>query len=177
MINKNSSIFHRPFRITHDTGLMRFPFPRLFCALFLALAASAEPMKVGDSVKTFTAKDQHGQDFELKGEIEYLLVSFDMSTGKKANAFLEGKGAAFLDTLKAVYVSNIHGMPAVGRFFAMPKMRKYPHRIILADSEDLLRDYPTEKDRVTVLALDPNLKITAIYFWDPSKDLPAELKK
>jgi hypothetical protein len=140
-------------------------------------AAAAETLKTGDTVKRFSAKDQHGEAFELNPGINFLIVSFDMSTGKKANAFLASKGGAFLNDLKAVYVSNIHGMPAVGRLFALPKMRKYPHRIVLADSVDLLSDYPNQKDKITILALDPNLKITAIYFWDPAKDLPVELKK
>ena len=152
-------------------------FRHIICALLITVAAAAETLKTGDTVKGFSAKDQHGEAFELKPGIHYLIVSFDMSTGKKANAFLASKGGAFFNDLKAVYVSNIHGMPAVGRFFALPKMRKYPHRIVLADSEDLLRDYPHQKDNITILALDPNLKITAIYFWDPAKDLPEELKK
>lgn len=175
-VKKNSSAIHRPFRIRPHTVNMSFPCRPIICALLIAVSATADTLKSGDTVKSFSAKDQHGQGFELKPGIRYLLISFDMSTGKKANAFLASKGASFLNDLKAVYVSNIHGMPAVGRVFALPKMRKYPHRIVLADSEDLLRDFPAQKDKVTILALDPKLQITAIYFWDPAKDFPAELK-
>jgi hypothetical protein len=146
----------------------------IICAFLIAVAASAETLKTGDTVKSFLAKDQHGQAFELKPGMRCLLVTFDMSTGKKANAFLASKGAAFLNERKAVYVSNIQGMPAIGRAFALPKMRKYPHRIVLADSEDLLRDFPSQKGKVTILALDPKLRITAISFWDPEKDFPAD---
>ena len=155
---------------------MPFYCRHILCALLVTAAVAAETLKTGDTVKGFSAKDQHGLAFELKPGIRFLLVSFDMSTGKKANAFLASKGAPFLNDLKAAYVSNIHGMPAIGRAFALPKMRKYPHRIVLADSVDMLRAYPAQKDKVTILALDPELRITAIHFWDPAKDLPAELK-
>ena len=107
------------------------------CFSFLALftAAGAEPLTIGEVLPSFKAKDQHGQDFELQPGVRRLFVSFDMSTGKDANTYFADKGADFLKNSHAVYLSNIHGMPSVGRLFALPKMRKYPHRIILADSE------------------------------------------
>ena len=40
------------------------------------------------------------------------------------------------------FIANVYGMPAIGRFFAMPKMKKYPHRIMLADAEGLLDEFP-----------------------------------
>lgn len=131
--------------------------------------SAAELLKVGDTVQNFSAKDQHGKDFEFKPGVRLLLIAFDMSTGKEANRALEKKGAAFLDENKAVFVSNIHGMPAIGRAFALPKMRKYPHRIILGDDEKLLDPFPRQKDRVTVLALDEKAHVTALKYWDPEK--------
>ena len=97
-----------------------------------ALLAADGQLAVGDTVPALTAKDQHDKAFTLGDEAGYLLVAFDMGTGKAANGRLEKKGATWLDEHQAVYVSNIHGMPGVGRMFALPKMRKYPHRIILA---------------------------------------------
>ena len=58
-------------------------------------------------------------------------------------------------------------MPAIGRFFAMPKMRKYPHRIMLADEEGLLVEFPKEEGKVTLFDLDSQGKIQAIRYWDP----------
>lgn len=52
----------------------------------------------------------------------------------------------------------------------MPKMRKYPHRIMLADAEGLLDRYPQEDDSVTVFKLDQTGKIKAISFWNPKSD-------
>jgi hypothetical protein len=100
----------------------------------------------------------------------WLLVSFDMGTGKAANRYFEDKGATYLDEKNAVFVANIYGMPGVGRMFALPKMRKYPHRIILADAEGLLDPFPNEDGRVTVIKLGPGRVIESIGFWNPKKD-------
>lgn len=141
-----------------------------FSFLSIFVASANETLKIGDPVPTFKAKDQHGTEFELRKGVQKMFVSFDMSTGKEANAYFASKGAELLKGGRAVYVSNIHGMPAIGRVFALPKMRKYPHRIILADAENLLARYPQQKDRITILALDPELKITQIAFWNPKED-------
>jgi hypothetical protein len=176
-MNKSSSLVHAAFRFQSHADLMTYTFRLLLCLLSLGVAAAGEPLKVGDTLPAFSAKDQHAKEFRLNAETRFLLVSFDMSTGKKANSFFAEKPADYLAGVKAVYLSNIYGMPAVGRMFALPKMRKYPHRIILADSEDLLRDYPAQKDRITVIELAPELKIKAISFWDPTTDLSAALAK
>jgi hypothetical protein len=94
-------------------------------------------------------------------------VAYTMSVGKSANQALAERGADYLVEQNSVFIANIYGMPAVGRFFAMPKMKKYPHRIMLADSEGLLDDFPQKEDLVTVFDLNASGKIEAIRFWDP----------
>lgn len=134
-----------------------------------ALRAEDAVLAAGATMPVLTAKDQHDNAFTLGDDVAYVLVAFDMGTGKAANTKLEKKGATWLDEHHAVYVSNIHGMPGVGRMFALPKMRKYPHRIILADEEGLLDAYPQTKGMVTVLKLKPGRMIEAISYWDPRK--------
>jgi hypothetical protein len=133
-------------------------------------AEDSTRLVVGGVVPAIEAKDQHDQDFKLGDDTEWVLIAFDMGTGRAANGKLEKKGAGWLDGHKAVYISNIHGMPGIGRMFALPKMRKYPHRIILADQEGLLDPFPQEDGRVTVLKLEPGRVIEAITYWDPRKD-------
>ena len=62
----------------------------------------------------------------------------------------------------AVFMANIDGISSIGRFFAMSKMRKYPHRIMIADADGLLDNYPQQGDAVTVFELDQTGKIKAI---------------
>ncbi len=115
-------------------------------------------------------QDQHEQAYEMPAATQHVAVAYTMSVGKSANKYFASKGASYLPRSAAVFIANIDGMPAVGRFFAMPKMRKYPHRIMLADAEGLLDDFPQEDGRVTVFDLDAAGKITMIRFWDPTAE-------
>ncbi len=156
---------------------MRSLRPLLTAALIsLASAASAlaaELYKVGDAFAPFTTHDQHEKPYTFAPGPRLVIVSFEMSEGKSANGFFAAKGATFLDAQKAVFIANIYGMPEIGRFFALPKMKRYPHRILLADAKTFLDRYPKQENKLTVLRLDEAGLVTAIEFIDPEKGLPA----
>ncbi len=143
----------------------------LFLVLLTAVAAAAAPYRVGDTFERFTTRDQHDKPYTYEGGARLVIVAFAMSPGKAANAFFEKQPADFLQRHQAVFISNIYGMPGIARTFAMPKMRRYPHRIILADAAHFLDRYPSEEDKLTVLSLDEAGKITALRFVDPAKEL------
>lgn len=146
-------------------------------ALFFVTSLFAgEPYKVGDTLDAFTVKDQHEKAFTFAPGPKTFLISFEMGTGKKANKWFAEKGAEFLPKQQALFLADIHGMPGVGRVFALPKMKKYPHRILLGDAKDLLARYPKQDDKLTVLHLDADAKITAIEFVDPEKGLDSVFK-
>jgi hypothetical protein len=146
----------------------------LASALALRAVDTPKPYAVGDAFAGFSTRDQHDQPFTYAaGDTRVVIVSFVMGTGKAANAFFERQPANFLAEHRALFIANIHGMPGIARTFAMPKMRKYPHRILLADAENFLARYPQQPDRLTVLALDEAGKIAAIRFIDPKSELPA----
>ncbi|BCX47066.1 conserved hypothetical protein [Haloferula helveola] len=149
----------------------------LLFAAFALVPCLADPYAAGEKIAAFSAKDQHKKDFTLdtKGT-RFLLVSHDMDTGKAANAVLTTLGAHYLPGKKAVYMANIHGMPGVGRMFALPKMKKYAHRIILGDDAALIAKFPEQQGKVTVLKLSGG-KISSIKYWNPaSEGIDAYLK-
>ena len=158
-----------------DTSAVKLP--RFVAALVFLLSMSyagafaAEKYKVGDTFAPFAAKDQHEKSYTYEGGARLVIVAFEMGAGKAANAYLEKQPAEFLDTHKAIFISNIHGMPGIGRMFALPKMKKYPHRILLADEENFLVRYPAQQDLLTVLSLDDKGVITAIRHVNPKKDM------
>lgn len=134
------------------------------------MAAHAEPYAKGSKIKPFQAKDQFEQAYSFDAKTtRFLLVSHDMDTGKKANGSLTTLGKDYLPGKKAIYIANIHGMPGIGRMFALPKMKKYSHRIILGDDAALIADFPEQKDKVTVLKLSAG-KVESISYWDPAKE-------
>jgi len=133
-------------------------------------AANAAPYAAGSKVEAFSAKTQHDKEYSFKpAETRFLLISHDMETGKKANAILTTVGPDNLTNKKVVYLANIHGMPGVGRMFALPKMRKYSHTIILGDDAELIAKFPEEKNKVTVLKLSGG-KVTSVRYWDPGAE-------
>lgn len=140
-------------------------------ALFLGIIpALAAPYEKGQRVDAFQAKDQFDNAFTFKpAETSFLLVSHDMETGKKANAALTALGKDYLGSKKAVYMANIFGMPGIGRMFAIPKMKKYTHRIVLGDDAALIAHFPQETGKVTVLSLS-NGKVVSIKYWTPGTD-------
>jgi hypothetical protein len=46
-------------------------------------------------------------------------------------------------------------------------MKKYAHRIVLGDEENLLAPFPQEAGKVTVLKLN-NGMVSAVGYWDPA---------
>jgi hypothetical protein len=160
---------------TAIVGVMKLLFLIRWAGLFAVLgavaAAAAEKYKVGDTFAAFSTKDQHDKPFTYEPGARLVIVSFEMGTGKAANTFFETKGAAFLGEQKAVFIANIYGMPGIARAFALPKMRKYPHRILLGDGADFLARYPEKEDFLTVLTLDPKGTITDIRHVNPKKEM------
>jgi len=133
-------------------------------------AHGAAPLQPGDGFPDFAARDQHGVDYRFETGTQAVLIAFDMASAKLANEVLAGEDAEFLPDHRAVYISNIYGMPAIGRYFAFSKMRKYPHRIVLADGEHLLDAFPRNEGHVTVIRLDDRGVVQTIRFWNPQVD-------
>jgi hypothetical protein len=173
-MKRNSSIVHCRFIISeYHPKMIKLSFSLLIRSigvislLLMSGNLNAETLEKGNPFPDFEATDQHEVDYPIPGDTQFVAVTFDMSTGKKANKFFSEKGKDYLPENNAVFLSNIDGMPAIARVFAMPKMRKYPHRIMLADQEGLLDPFPQEKGMVTILTLDKNRKILDMKFWDP----------
>ncbi len=135
------------------------------------VCVDAKKLEVGDTFPKINSIDQHEVAFALSAKTNYVLISFDMSTGKIANQYLTKKGQQFLDKNNAIFMANIYGMPWIGRVFALPKMRKYKHRIILADDVDLLNPMPQEKGKITIFKLDDKHKIKNIEYWDAKTEI------
>jgi hypothetical protein len=146
-----------------------------FLILLLMLSAIAhggEQLKPGDSFPAFQAMDQHDVMYTFAPGPAAVLITFDMATGKRMNRFIASQDEDYLVEHEIVYISNIHGMPGIGRMFALPKMKRYPHRIILATEKDQLVHFPRKDDQVTILRLSRDGVIQSIDFWGPAGDFP-----
>lgn len=134
------------------------------------LAAEAEPLGVGGAIPAIVAKDQRGAAYTFTNGTAYLLIALDMDSAKAANPKLASQGAGFLEKHGAVYLMDIHTMPSIARVFALPKMRKYPQRIVLIETADSMNWVPVKTKRLTVLKLTPEGRIEKIAYWQPAKE-------
>lgn len=138
--------------------------------LALAITVNARELAVGDAVPAFSVKDQFGKEFTFAPGPKYLLLGFDMSASKAANRKLAKLGEGGLDRCGAIYAMDIHSMPGIARVFALPKMQKYPFRVILASTADVLAPFPHQPEKITVLALTPEGKIREVRYWDSANE-------
>jgi hypothetical protein len=139
------------------------------------LSAGAAPLAEGDAVPAISAKDQHGAAYTFTNGTAYLLVAVEMDAAKAANKKLAEQGAGYLEKHKATYLMDIHPMPGIARMFALPKMRKYPHRIVLLETKGVLNWAPTKAGHVTMLSLTPVGRIQKIAYWKPETELVSGL--
>jgi hypothetical protein len=140
-------------------------------ALCLAAGAlPAGPLAVGEAVPPIAARDQHGVRYVFTNGTAFLLVALDRDSATTANRRLAEAGAGFLEKHRAVYLMDIHAMPAIARFFALPKLRKYPQRIVLGETTDALNWVPAQAGRLTVLKLTPAGCVEKISYWQPANE-------
>ncbi len=140
----------------------------VFC--LLCFNGVAGTLNTGDSVPPISAKDQHGINYTFTNGTKYILIAVEMGPATTANHKLAEQGAGYLEKHAAVYMMDIHTMPSVGRFFAFPKMRKYPERIILIDAPHVLDWAPVKTGCLTVLELTPTGHIKHIGYWNPGSE-------
>jgi hypothetical protein len=155
-----------------QNGRVNFLFRNAIVGLALLGAAfAAEPSKPGDRWEPFATRDQHDPSYRLAPGVRTVIVGFAMGSGQDANRYLGKQPAGFPADHHVVFGANIHDMSGVGRMFALPKRKKYPHRILLADAEHFLDRHPSQKDRLTVFTLDPAGKLEAIRFVNPERKM------
>jgi len=141
----------------------------LIAGLFLnGLPLLAAELAVGDAVPPITAKDQNDVPYTFTNGTRYLLIATEMGCATAANHKLAEQGAGYLEKHGAVYLMDIHTMPGIARVFALPKMRKYPHRIVLADTAEGLNWVPVKAGQVAVLSLTEAGRVKKISHWNPA---------
>lgn len=158
--------------------MKRFRLPALITlALAFTLLAQAAPLEVGGEIPKISALDQHGVAYTFTNGTACLLIAMDMDSAKAANQKLAAEGTGFLEKHNAVYLMDVHTMPAVGQFFALRKMRKYPQRIILIETANSMNWVPVKTNHITVLKLTKEGKVQKISYWQPATEAAGDVFK
>lgn len=108
----------------------------IFISLFTMYLFSND-FKVNKEITNFSLTDQFDKIHTVSSDVKTIIVSFEKETGAVINEFLSTKEVDFLEKNKAIFIANISGMPSIiTSMFALPKMRKYKHTILLIYDDD-----------------------------------------
>jgi hypothetical protein len=129
--------------------------------LLLASFANAEPWAVGTVLPKLELPDQHGDARALDAATRAVVFSRDMSAGRIVKETVAKAGNDVFDRNQAVYVVDLAGMPGFVRsLFAMPGLRRRPHKLMVGRAGAATADFPSEEGKPTVLLLK-DLRIEA----------------
>ncbi len=150
----------------------------LISFLIFAPITYAEPYKVGTQMPDFTLKDQHGKTYKLNQTVRLILFAGrDMRGGELVTKALENASKGYLAKYNTIYIVDTSGMPRmVSKLFALPKLRKRPYKILLDPSPSVTKDFPSEKEKVTLLYMN-NYVVEAIEFLDTPEDVKKAVEK
>ena len=146
---------------------------KVLVTLLAAAALWGAPYQVGQSVMPLDLSDQFGKKHAMKSMPKTLIMAFEKGTGATVNDYLAAQGKGYLAQHKAAFVADISLMPNfITESFALPKMRKYPHTVLLIRDEEQGLRFPGEEGKITVMKFRGNF-LTKIDFIETA----AELKK
>ena len=139
-----------------------------------AAGSMAEMAEIGKSFPSYTLEDQFGQTNTLSTDTRFVIVASEKDVSGKVNDWLKPKAPDYLAAHKTEYVSDIEPMPGIiTTLFAMPKMKKYPFKLLLATEKSFAATYPKEKGRIALFVLDANQVLTDVRFVESPAEIEA----
>ena len=149
----------------------------LLMVMLLIVSASvsmAEMAEIGKPFPSYTLEDQFGQTNTLSTDTRFVIVASEKDVSGKVNDWLKPKAPDYLAAHKTEYVSDIEPMPGIiTTLFAMPKMKKYPFKLLLATEKSFAATYPKEKGRIALFVLDANQVLTDVRFVESPAEIEA----
>ena len=99
-------------------------------------------------------------------------IASEKGVSERLTAWLKPRSPGYLEEHHTEYVSDITPMPSIiSHLFALPKIRKYPFRLLLARDENFAKTYPRQAGRFALFLLDGQRTITGLHFLEKPEDL------
>jgi hypothetical protein len=150
---------------------------KVIISLLVAVSIWAAPYKVGQSVMPLDLSDQFGKRVTLKMMPKTLIMAFEKGTGATVNEYLSAQEKGYLAKNKAAFVADISQMPKfITESFALPKMRKYAHTVLLIQDEEQGFDFPYQEDKITVMKFRGNF-LTKVEFISTVSELKRAMEQ
>lgn len=144
-------------------------------SVLLFVATFANALSLGDATPTFKINDQFEKAHTIAGDTKTILVAADKGTSEILRDYLLTKEKGFLEANKAYYVADISGMPSlIAKFFALPKMKKYPFSILLVD-ENQTKEFTKKEGNITIYSV-MNGKVSDIKYVKSAEELAGVFK-
>lgn len=130
---------------------------KIIVLLLLTVSIWGAAYKVGQSVQPLELKDQFAKKHTMKVMPHTLIMAFEKGTGATVNEYLAAQDKGYLNAHNAAFVADISGMPSfITNTFAIPKMQKYPHTVLLIDDEEFGLKFPGQEEKITVMKFKGN---------------------
>jgi len=153
---------------------------KYFIVIFvLILSISfAKTYNIGSSIEPFELKNQFGKKYYISVMPKMMLFANEKDPAGMVNSFLKTKPKNYLEQNKVLWVSDISGMPSlVTKWFALPKMRKYPFEVLLSNNEKFAKQFLTKEEHITAMLFDANNTIQEIHYISDIKTLQKMIEK
>ncbi len=148
---------------------------KILFTVLLSLATFANALSVGDNIPNFKIKDQFEKENVIKADTKIVLFAGDKGMSEVLRDYLKAKPKGFLESKKAYYMADISGMPSlIAKFFALPKMKKYPFSILLVDEEQT-KSFDKKEENITVYTVK-DAKVSNIKYIKTAKELDEVFK-
>lgn len=148
---------------------------KLIFTVLLALGAFANSLTVGSDVSSITIKDQFEKINTIAPNTKTILFASDKETSDILKEYLLSKEGDILTKNNAVYVADISGMPSlITKFFALPKMQKYPFQVMLLDDTNKAF-FEKQEGKIIVYTLN-DLKVTQKKTISTAKEIEELIK-
>lgn len=142
----------------------------------LSLAQSettSSPLQAGDTFPSLQLPDAFGNAYQLPYPgVRHVLFSADMDANDLMEQSFGELDKGDFTAAGLVYVADISGMPSlVARLFAIPSLRDYPFRVLLAREAEQLAMLPRQEGAVSVISLSQDGEIAKLNFVRNDKNL------
>jgi hypothetical protein len=143
----------------------------------LAMGLWAAPYKIGQSVLPLALTDQFDKTYTMKEMPKTLIMAFEKGTGATVNEYLTAQDKGYLDAHKTVFIADISQMPNfITQAFALPKMRKYTHRVLLIRDEEQGLKFPAQEEKITVMKFQGNV-LASVEFISTAVELKKAIEQ
>lgn len=130
---------------------------KLLLILSLAVYSIAAQLNTGEKIPTFSINDQFEKAQIIPSNTKTIIVAGSKDASDVIKDYLLSLEGDSLAKNDAVYIADISGMPSlITKFFALPKMKKYPFKILLLDETNNTK-FLMQENKITIYEVENQL--------------------